>query len=95
MIAPAVYAGDDIANTALATEPAKRGPAWISMTEAERRITLMAMAEFGGNFVRSLAVTWRLADTMNSIRLGTVMGDYVRTYGPGSPQYAMVERRGV
>jgi hypothetical protein len=64
------------------------------MTEAERHTTLIAMREFGGNFVVALATAWRLADTTNALRLGVVMGDYVRQYGPGSTLYAMVERRG-
>ncbi len=81
------------AEAAKADAQIKRAPAWISMTPAERTTTLTAMAALGGDFVRALAVCWRRADTMNSIRLGAVMGDYVRHYGPGSTLYAMVERR--
>jgi hypothetical protein len=76
----------------IGTGDTPRGPVWLSMTPEERTTTLAAMSEFGGSFVRSLAATWRYADTINSIRLGAVMGDYVRQYGPGSPVYAMVER---
>ena len=95
LLTPEQRAQAELADATIATKPAQRGPVWLSMTEAERRITLMAMSEFGGNFVQALAAAWRFADTLNSIRLGTVMGDYVRQYGPGSPMYAMVERRGV
>ncbi len=82
------------AQRAEAAAAAPAGPVWVSMTEAERRNTLNAMQEFGGSFVASLAVTWRLADAINSQRLGHAMADYVRKYGPGSTMYAMVERRG-
>lgn len=77
---------------AAAEDVRARMPVWISMTEAERRTTLNAMYEFGGAFVRALAVSWRLADTVNSLRLGAAMADYVRQYGPGTPVYAMCER---
>lgn len=83
------------AQAAQAEAKIKRRPVWLAMTPAERTTTLNAMYEFGGSFVASLAVAWRKADTTNSIRLGAVMGDYVAQYGPGSPVYAMVERRGV
>lgn len=76
----------------VAVGDAKRMPVWISMTEHERRTTLAAMQEFGGNFVASLAAAWRKADTVNSVRLGAAMADYVRQYGPGSPVYAMADR---
>jgi len=76
----------------VASEDAKRMPVWISMTEHERRTTLAAMQAYGGSFVQALVCAGRIADTVNSVRLGAAMADYVRQYGPGSPVYAMADR---
>ena len=62
------------------------------MTYYQKLITVRAMKQYGGSFVKALAEALLMADGSNTARIRGAFTDYMAKYGPGSDMYAAVEK---
>lgn len=58
------------------------------MTPNELEHTFSTMRRSGGRFCRSLAETWKCADTRNRARIEQAFPEYLLKYGPDGHYYA-------
>lgn len=68
-------------------------PTWTTLNLAERQLTLRAMTQHGGDFVKALGAAWKLADPINQARIAQAFPNVVVQYGPGSAPYAETARQ--
>ena len=62
------------------------------MSDDEKFMTIRAMKQFGGSFVKSLADTWMLGDEENRARIECAFHEYMVKYGPCTAPYIAAER---
>lgn len=62
------------------------------MTHDHKLITIRAMKQYGGSFVKALAEAYLLADEDNAAKIEYAFPLYISKYGPGSAMFDAISK---